>query len=274
MGFAGLALALVLALLGGLIVDIPAAALGVKVGSSHIPPGLEIADTAVQDLGFVLAAVLVAGSGARLARTWQFGLRAPRGRWYSSLLGAAGTLLAFYLFLGFWSEALHLHEKEKLLQNLGANEGVILLILSATLTCAIAPVCEEFLFRGFFFRAMSNWRGPWPAALLTGLVFGGVHAGSAPVGDLVPLGFLGFCLCWLYRQTGSLYPGIAVHATNNCIAFAALEHWRASDALLLLAAVLGGLGLLVVALGGLGVLAPEPITAAELALPPLAPPQP
>ena len=46
----------------------------------------------------------------------------------------------------------------------------------------------------------------WPAAIITGLVFGGVHAGSAPVVDLVPLAGLGFGLCLLYRYTGSLYP--------------------------------------------------------------------
>ena len=70
----------------------------------------------------------------------------------------------------------------------------------------VAPICEEFLFRGYIFTALRNWRGPWPAALITGLLFGGVHAGSAPVLDLVPLAALGFGLCLLYRCTGLAVP--------------------------------------------------------------------
>ena len=89
----------------------------------------------------------------------------------------------------------------------------------------IAPICEEFLFRGYIFTALRNWRGTLPAAILTGLLFGGVHAGSAPALDLLPLAALGFGLCLLYRYTGSLYPCIAAHSLNNCVAFASLEGW-------------------------------------------------
>jgi membrane protease YdiL (CAAX protease family) len=60
---------------------------------------------------------------------------------------------------------------------------------------------------------------------LTGIVFGGVHATSAPGADLLPLGLLGFGLCLLYRYTGSLYPGMLAHSLNNTIAFASLAGW-------------------------------------------------
>ncbi len=60
---------------------------------------------------------------------------------------------------------------------------------------------------------------------MTGVLFGAVHAGSAPALDLVPLGVLGFMLCVLYRRTGSLYPCVAVHSLNNSVAFAGLEKW-------------------------------------------------
>jgi membrane protease YdiL (CAAX protease family) len=211
----------------------------------------------VQDGGFVAAALILARSGGRSASAWQFGLRRPRVSWTRLVGAVVATYAAFFFFTDVWSALWNIQEKEKLLQTLGANEGAAMLILSATLVCVIAPVCEEFLFRGFFFRAMSNWRGPWPAALMTGLVFGAVHAGSAPLGDLVPLGFLGFCLCWLYRQTGSLYPGIVVHAVNNCIAFAYLEHWSTAHTVLLLVCVLAVLAGMVALLGRAGVIAPE-----------------
>ena len=66
----------------------------------------------------------------------------------------------------------------------------------------IAPIVEEFFFRGFFFGALRNWHGVWPAALITGVVFGCIHVGSAPIGFLVPLAFLGFILCLVYAEDG------------------------------------------------------------------------
>jgi membrane protease YdiL (CAAX protease family) len=57
------------------------------------------------------------------------------------------------------------------------------------------------------------------------LVFGGIHAGSAPAGFLVPLAAFGFILCLLYWRTGSLIPGIILHSLNNCLAFGVSQHW-------------------------------------------------
>ena len=92
---------------------------------------------------------------------------------------------------------------------------------------------EEFFFRGFFFGALRNWRGLWPAAIGTGIVFGAIHGSSADPAFLVPLAFFGFSLCLLYEKTGSLYPCIAVHCTNNSIAFGATQGWTWQIAVLL-----------------------------------------
>jgi membrane protease YdiL (CAAX protease family) len=260
--FAALLGAYVLAVFGGLIVDIPAALLGVHITSTtNLPPGLELADTAVQDAAFVAAAVLFAHVGVRTVRAWQFGLRPPRVPWRRALLAIPVTYLAFFAFDLIWAELLRVNEKEKLLETLGANEGVALLVLSAALTCVMAPICEEFLFRGFFFRALSNLRGSLPAAVVTGLVFGLVHVGSAPAVDLPPLAFLGFALCMLYRATGSLYPCIVVHSLNNCIAFASLEGWSVGQGVLLVIAVGATLLVLATGLRSAGVIGDEPVGA-------------
>jgi membrane protease YdiL (CAAX protease family) len=248
-------------------VAIPASLLGAHITSSTQPPGVEIADTAVQDVAFVVSAVLFAEVGGGVVRAWQFGLRPPRVWWLWAVLAVPGTYLAFFLFDLLWAELLNVTEKEKLLETLGANEGAALLVLSAVLTCVIAPIGEELLFRGFFFRALTNWRGPWPAAVLTGLVFGGVHAGSAPAIDLVPLAVLGFALCLLYRATGSLYPCIGVHCLNNAIAFGSLEGWWWWQVVLLIAASFSLLVLLGATLMRVGVIGDEPTPRP----PPLAP---
>lgn len=234
--------ALVVAAVGSLVVDIPALALGVKVTSSHTPPGIVLGDTFVQDIGFVLTPVLFAGFGGRAVHAWQLGYRPTRVRRAAWLVVL--TIGLFLLFNLVWSEALDVNTKEKLLEQLGANETVPLLVLSALLTTVVAPMAEETLFRGYVFGALSKWRGWVPGAVLTGVLFGGVHATSAPAVDLLPLAVLGFGLCWLYRATGSLLPCIAAHSLNNSLAFGSLEGWGirqtvllALGALLVLAAV-------------------------------------
>ncbi|HWX86823.1 MAG TPA: type II CAAX endopeptidase family protein [Solirubrobacteraceae bacterium] len=223
-GFGVLIAALVLAAVGGLIVDIPALILGAKISAEHTPPGLEFADTVVQDVVFVLTAVMFAQLGGRTVSSWQFGFRPTPVRRAARI--AALTIVAFLIFSAIWVVALNVKEEDtKLLKALGTNETAVLLVASALLTTVIAPICEETLFRGYIFAALSKWKGWLPGAILTGILFGAVHIGSAPVEDLVPLGVLGFALCFLYRRTGSLYPCIAVHSLNNSFAFGELEKW-------------------------------------------------
>jgi uncharacterized protein len=268
---AALVSALVLAAVGGLIVDVPALALGVKIRSSHVPPGITIADTAVQDVAFVAVAVLFAQLGGRVVGAWQLGLRASRC-WRAAAAQAPLlrrlrtrakdawlvllTLIAFLIFSLIWAEVFHVG-KEKLLEQLGTRHSAALLVLSAALTCVVAPVGEEILFRGYIFTALRNWKGTWPAALLTGLAFGAVHVGSAPAADLVPLAALGVALCLLYRRTGSLYPCIAAHSINNSLAFGSLEDWGWQIPVLM-AAALTAIALLALALMRAGVISRQP----------------
>lgn len=245
--------AFLMAAVGALVVDLPAVALGVNVTSKHLPHGLELADTVVQDVAFVVTAVLCASIGGRSVHAWQFGLRPSRVRWARAVGAIAVTYVGLLIFSAIWTALLHVSTKEKLLEQLGANESTVLLVLTAALVTVMAPICEEFLFRGFAFRALSNWKGPWLAAVLTGLAFGLFHAASAPIVYLVPLAVLGFGLCLLYRHTGSLYPCIATHSLNNSIAYGALEGWGFTETVLLIFAALAVLATLVMALRAAGV---------------------
>lgn len=247
---------LVLAAVLGLIVDLPATLLfGVSITKDHTPPGIELADTIVQDVAFVLAAVYSAHIGGRAVRAWQLGLRPPGVGWRRAGGLIVLLLVAFIVLSAIWA-AVFKPEEEELLKQLGANETTSLLLLSAALTCVVAPICEELLFRGYVFTALRSWRGTWPAAVITGLVFGAVHAGSAPAIDLVPLAGLGFGLCLLYRFSGSLYPCIAAHSLNNSIAFAALEGWGWQAPVLMIAA-LAAIAALVLAAKRIGLIAAE-----------------
>jgi len=240
---------LAVAVVGGLLVDIPALALGVNVTANHIPNGLQVVDTAIQDVGFVLVAIFFAQLGGRAVHAWQFGLR-PTQFW-RALRATAAIGLGFLLCLVVWNALVH-PPTEKVLEQIGTG------VFSAALTCVLAPICEEFLFRGFIFTALRNWRGTWPAAVITALLFGAVHVGSAPALDLVPLAGLGFALCLLYRRTGSLYPCIVVHSVNNSLAFGSLAKWSWEWQIpVLILASLAVIGMLGLTLRSVGVISAE-----------------
>jgi hypothetical protein len=221
-GPVGLVAGLALGVFGGVVVELIAHAGGASL--TNVSPGLTDLETVIQDLGFVLAAVYLA---ARIGpvRSSQFGLVSSHGLRRAALL-VAGGLAAFYVLSLIWFAALHTSGAEKsLVKDIGGNSGTLGVLAACAVTCVVAPICEELLFRGFIFSSLRNWRGPWPAALITGVLFGAVHGLSAPAQDLLPLAFLGFVLCLIYQRTGSLYPCIVLHLLNNSIAFGADEHW-------------------------------------------------
>jgi hypothetical protein len=131
------------------------------------------------------------------------------------------------------------------------------------LVTVLAPLAEEVLFRGYMFTALRNWRGLWPAALISGVVFGAIHVGSTPVGLLVPLAVFGVGLALLYAWTRSLHPPIALHAINNSIAFGVSQDWTWGIAPLVVGAPAAALGLawLLGRALGRGPLAPAPARA-------------
>jgi membrane protease YdiL (CAAX protease family) len=89
----------------------------------------------------------------------------------------------------------------------------------------VAPIAEEISFRGYLFPALTRWRGPWLAAVVTGLLFGAAHFLVYPPAFLPALAFFGFGSCLLFWFTGSLLPSICLHAINNAIAACVLLGW-------------------------------------------------
>ena len=123
------------------------------------------------------------------------------------------------------------------------------------------PLEEEFVFRGYVYRALANWRGTLAAAVLTGVVFALTHIGWLPLDALPPTAVLGFGLCLFYQWTGSLYPSLALHAVVNSLTLATVLGWTWQIPLAVAASVVGAVALarLVAALlGGEGSNVPAP----------------
>jgi membrane protease YdiL (CAAX protease family) len=221
MAWAALVAAFGGALFGALVIGV----IGSAAGSSfaHPSPAVSISSTIVQDLSFIGAALLFANISARPLPE-QFGLRPTR--FWPAVGWMAAAFAAFYAFTLVWVAILGVSPDDtKLPEELGVKDSTYALLAVAFLVAVVAPIAEEFFFRGFFYGCLRNWKGPWPAAVLTGLVFGAIHVGSAEAAFLLPLGFFGFALCMLRERTGSLYPGIALHCLNNSLAFGVSQHW-------------------------------------------------
>jgi CAAX protease family protein len=217
----GLIAAFGAALMGALVIGVAGAIAGSDFDDPT--PAVNITATVVQDLCLIVAALLFAGLAGRPLPS-QFGLR-PTHPW-RALGWMAVAFVAFYAFTVVWVAIVGGDPNdEKLPDELGADDSTFALLAVAFLVSVVAPVAEEFFFRGFFYGALRNWRGVWPAALITGLVFGGIHAGSADAEFLAPLAFFGFALCLLRERTGSLYPCIVLHCANNSLAFGVSQDW-------------------------------------------------
>jgi membrane protease YdiL (CAAX protease family) len=206
--------------LGAIIIGIAAAG---GASFEDPPASVNILALIAQDLSLIGAAVVFARIGGS-ARVADFGLVPVR--FWRGVGWALLTWVAFIVFTAAWVALLGVEDSsDDLPESLGVDESDVALIAVAVLVCVGAPIVEELFFRGFFFTALRSWRGVWPAAIITGAIFGLIHAGSADAAFLLPLGFFGFALCLLYVRTGSLVPCIGAHALNNSLAFGASQDW-------------------------------------------------
>jgi membrane protease YdiL (CAAX protease family) len=185
--------------------------------------------TLLQDAVLIAGAFLVARLTSKVP-IWDLGLR--RVRPGPGLAWAAAAFVAFIAFVLLWQVLLDVKEQDDLAQELGAKDSTLNLVMVAILVAIVAPIAEELFFRGFMFGALRGPIGWVKAALVTGLVFGLIHAGGTSAVFLVPLALLGFLLCVLYRKTGSLLPGMGVHAFNNALALGSTLSWSAGEVLI------------------------------------------
>jgi uncharacterized protein len=218
---AGLVLGFMLATFGTIIVDAIAHARGASL--SNPGPAANIISDIVFDLCFVGAALWLTRWQGRV-RAAAFGYRRIPFKTGATavLLGAVG----YYGVTAIYGALIKTNQTDRLPSDLGVTHSTAALVAAAVFVCAIAPMTEEFFFRGFLFGTLRNIPlrvaghdgGPWVAAVLVALLFGLAHLGSAPAVYLIPLAFLGFVLCLIRWRTRSLYPCMALHSANNALA--------------------------------------------------------
>jgi len=210
---AGFGIALGVTLVLGALIGVVAVVLGGDLDETS--PAVTIGGAVVQYVAFIGAAVGLAY--LRLPpRAWHFGFR--RTRFWPALGWSALAFVSFFVLSAIYAVAIGVDEEQTTLDDLGADESTLSLVIAAVLIIVIAPVAEEFFFRGFFYRSLRTSLPTWGAALIAGGLFGLTHVFTG-VYAVPPLILFGILLCLLYEQTGSLYPPIALHAFNNTLSF-------------------------------------------------------
>jgi uncharacterized protein len=199
------------------VVGIAAAATGATADDED--PTFTIVATFLQGLIFIGTAVLFA-SFTRSPKPEHFGLRPTR--FWPAVGWVALGMGTFYFLVALYTVIVQPDAQQSVAQDLGAEQGTVGMIAAGFMVVCVAPVAEEFFFRGFFYRALRSRYSVLAAALIDGFLFGVIHydfSGAEALLIVPPLGVLGFIFCLVYERTGTIYPVIALHALNNAIAF-------------------------------------------------------
>src|SRR3954447_25542572 len=196
-------------------------AVSVIAGIAHSTksPGVTVAGTVLVDVSVVVASVLLAGT-VRPPRPWQFGLRGAPLK-YAAQMASLGAL-AYFLFTVVYAAIVRPDNPQRVVEDLGADTNKLLLVVGALVVIMVAPLCEELFFRGILFTVLRQRMAFWPAAVIDGVLFGFVHGSLVIVPILAALGIV---FCYVYEQTGSIFPTIALHALNNTIAYGDQTDW-------------------------------------------------
>ena len=137
--------------------------------------------------------------------------------WWQGLLASAIVLPVMFavvwLTQKFWEAVHYSHPNEHdLLRVLGAEPNATFRVAIIVSAIVLAPLFEEFFFRGMIQRACRMVMSRWLAIVIASLAFTLVHGALwlAP-----PIFFLSLCLGYAYDRTRNLWVSILIHASFN-----------------------------------------------------------
>lgn len=150
----------------------------------------------------------------RIRSLGPFGVR--RTSWTWLLLGLAGGVVALILKIIIMPAMTSLFGLATDTQDTyaqGAGNGPLFVILMMLFLAVITPIGEELLFRGVVTTALLRY-GPWIGVIGSSLIFALMHGINAV---LLAAVIVGLIAGELRRRSGSIWPGVIVHAVNNSI---------------------------------------------------------
>jgi ABC-2 type transport system permease protein/sodium transport system permease protein len=153
-----------------------------------------------------------------------FQLRAASWRFW---LGALLLGVSLWLFeaealarmehWGLTSISKELREKSKEYMDRWKTTSPLLVLFALAITPAFV---EELFFRGYLFNAIAAAGKAPRAVLVTALLFGVFHVlvgGTLALERIIPAALMGLVLGWVRWRSGSVWPGMLLHACHNSL---------------------------------------------------------
>jgi membrane protease YdiL (CAAX protease family) len=109
---------------------------------------------------------------------------------------------------------------------LATSDSTLVVVLIIVFAIAVAPIFEEFFFRGFAYPALKQRWGTWRALVIVSAAFAAIHL---HVPSLGPLFTLAIGLGLSYEFTGSLLAPITMHALFNAVNVGMLLYVRSQS---------------------------------------------
>ncbi len=157
------------------------------------------------------------------------GLKMPRLRDLGiALVSLPVYVIGYAIILGIATNlfpGINIEQQQQL--GFNSNQASYELVLTFISLVILPPLVEEILVRGFLFTSLLKRFKVWIAIILTSVVFAAAHlqfGSGAPLLWVAAIDTftLSIVLCYLRYKTGSLWPGITLHALKNLVAFMSL----------------------------------------------------
>jgi sodium transport system permease protein len=130
------------------------------------------------------------------------------------VLLAGATPVAWFLA---WLQSLVVPIPEAFLEAMSGlleTDDPLRMLWLLILVAVLPAICEEFLFRGAILSGLRSRFTKWGAIVLSGVLFGLVHAPQA-VFRFLPTAWLGIVLAWVVWESRSLWVAVLLHFVNN-----------------------------------------------------------
>lgn len=106
------------------------------------------------------------------------------------------------------------NDQQEVVKAFAEAKSIFLKATMTLLACIVAPVCEEFIFRGYFYPALKKYTSFGFAITLNCLIFAVIHGNALA---LLPLFLLSIVIVLSYEITKSLWAPISIHLAFNTL---------------------------------------------------------
>ena len=205
---------LLIALGAGILLGVPAILIDNPPEEGDLSTGANVIVQLAAALGFLAVPLLVAsrwGEESLRVALQRLGVRRFGGEAIGWMVVA---VIAYFAFAAIYIGIFGAPEQEDIAESFGSWPLQVLLIAIA------APISEEVCFRGMVFGGLRTRLPAIAAALVSGAIFGAMHVVTG-ISAVPPLIAFGVIIALLYERTGSIVPGIILHALNNSVALLA-----------------------------------------------------